>query len=564
MIFSSKFKDVQIPDVDIPTFMLEMGKRSYKSAEKNVDYAIKDYSTGKSFTIEDLESQSVAFASGLVNDMKLGKDDVVAIFSQNSIYYPVVIFGTLMMGGIATLVNPTYSPRELAHQLVDSGAKVIVTKSDLLQQVKEAIAVKGVDLPASRILVMDTIKDPKGLNRHLSDIYSNLPFSRYSIKSYSEAKDKVAILSYSSGTTGLSKGVMLTHKNILTAAIINSNFSNMDGHHDRSVSPPVYISMLPFYHIYGLVINLFIGLMNSAGLVVLEKFDIHTFFKLLQDEKVTFAHLVPPVIISMINEPGVQKYDLSNLKLVMTGAAPLGKDVLVKFCEKYKGVSVVIAYGMTETSPSVSVTFRDHPFDGSSGVLLSNTQAKVVDDEGKELGPNQIGELCFKGMNVMKGYLNNPKATKNSVDFDGFYHTGDVGYIDLDTNIFIVDRIKELIKYKGFQVPPAELESLLLLHEDVADSAVIGVQHEDLGTELPKAYVRLTSNHDGLSGDHKEAKANEILAWVNGQVAPHKKLRGGVEVLDIIPKSASGKILRRQLRQMENNRLKLTNGSSKL
>ncbi|OMJ28337.1 putative 4-coumarate-CoA ligase 1 [Smittium culicis] len=249
----------------------------------------------------------------------------------------------------------------------------------------------------------------------------------------------------------------------------------------------------------------------------------------------------------------------------MTGAAPLGKDVLMRFVEKFNGVKIVRSYGLTEASPTICLSYQDHPFDGSSGVLLGNIEAKVVDESGKKLGVDEIGELCFRGSNMTKQYLNNIEATKASIDDEGFFHTGDVGYIDENTNIFIVDRIKELIKYKGFQVAPAELESLLLLHENVADSAVVGIYREEMGTELPKAFITLSgSNSTNLSKDQIKSKVDAIMAWVNNQVAPHKKLRGGIEVLDIIPKSASGKILRRELREMEKGKLELLQKTSKL
>ncbi|OLY85115.1 4-coumarate-CoA ligase 1 [Smittium mucronatum] len=564
MIFNSRIPDVFIPNVDISTYCLSKGKASHDSLMMKTDYCIKDYYTKRSFSIIDLEVYSAGLASGLMNNLNFKKDDVLAIFSQNSIFYPIAIFGTLMTGGVVTLANPTYNARELAHQLKDSGATIIATQSALLDTVKGAISLGNFDIPDSKIMLIDTCKNEADEAQHISDIYSDLPFTRYIINDQFEAENKIAVLSYSSGTTGLSKGVMLTHKNILTSVIITSDFSYADGQYDRSVAPPVFVSMLPFYHIYGLVANLFIGIVYSIGMVVLPKFDIHSFLKLIQDERVTFAHIVPPTIVSMINEPATGKYDLSSLRFAMTGAAPLGKEVLARFCQKFKNVSIIRSYGLTEASPTICISGKNYPFDGSSGVLLSNTQAKVVDENGVIVGVGQVGELCFRGTNIMKGYLNNPKSTKDTIDSDGFLHTGDIGYLDEKTNIFIVDRMKELIKYKGFQVAPAELESLLLLHDDVAESAVIGIYHENMATELPKAFVTLTSLNTTLTGSQKIEKANQVLTWINGQVAPHKKLRGGIQVVDVIPKSASGKILRRELRDAEKKKLYSLEKASKL
>ncbi|PVU93706.1 hypothetical protein BB560_005988 [Smittium megazygosporum] len=236
---------------------------------------------------------------------------------------------------------------------------------------------------------------------------------------------------------------------------------------------------------------------------------------------------------------------------VTTAAAPIGKELMTELKEKFKHMNVIKIYGVSESSPTISAMPNGTKNIESSGILTCNQEMKVIDDEGKELGVNEIGEVLFRGPNIMKGYLNNPEATANTVDKDEFLHTGDIGYIDEEGHIYIVDRKKELIKYKGFQVPPAELEALLLINPYVMDCAVIGIYDESQATELPKAFVVLKDEHLGKSIAEKQSIAKEISDWVSKQVSNHKRLRGGVQIIDKIPKSNAGKILRRVLREME-------------
>ncbi|PVZ96724.1 hypothetical protein BB558_007351 [Smittium angustum] len=554
MIFKSKLPEINIPNIDIPQYCINEGKRRHAQNPNSSDFAICDGPSGKKLTIYDIESQSKQLASGFANKYGFGKEKdgfVVAVFSPNMVYYPVVVFGILMAGGIATLANPTYTARELAFQLKDSNSQFVVTQKAFLETTIEAIKISGQEIPHDRIILVDVDQTEVGGGPvHIERVYCDIPIVPYTIGTEKEASERVAILPYSSGTTGLPKGVMLTHKNIVTCAEANNTINYSDGYYEGKY-PSRFMGVLPFYHIYGFTIVLLIGIASASGIVVVPKFEISNFLSLIEKYRVTFAHLVPPIIVHLLNSKDSDKYDLSSLKHIMTGAAPLGDDVLSQFKKMYKGIYLIVAYGMTETSPTVTSRPKNHPSNGSVGLLINATEAKVVDEDGNELGYNQVGELCFRGPNVMKGYLNNPKATSESIDSDGFMHTGDIGFVDNDENFHVVDRKKELIKFKGFQVAPAELESLLLTHDDVADSAVIGIYNDEQATEFPKAYITLASNHDGLSPEKKIELALKIKEWLDNDVAPHKRLRGGIEILDVIPKSASGKILRRNLREIE-------------
>jgi acyl-CoA synthetase (AMP-forming)/AMP-acid ligase II len=280
------------------------------------------------------------------------------------------------------------------------------------------------------------------------------------------------------------------------------------------------------------------SLYRKAKIVNITKFDFVEFLKIIETHKVTRAYVVPPVILGLAKQPVVEKFDLSSLKEVLSGAAPLSASLTDAAQQRLK-CPVLQGYGMTELSPVVTIT-RVLSKSGSSGTLLPNVQLKVVstEDRTRVLGSNEEGELAFKGPNVMLGYLGNPQATEETI-VDGWLHTGDIGYVDKDGFLYVVDRLKELIKYKGYQVPPAELEGLLLKHEGISDAAVIGVPDEESG-ELPKAYVVKKSGHESLTED-------EVLEYVAKNVSAVKKIRL-VEFVNEIPKSASGKILRRVLK----------------
>jgi len=309
------------------------------------------------------------------------------------------------------------------------------------------------------------------------------------------------------------------------------------------------ISVLPFFHIYGLVVIMKLGLANGSTIVSMPRFDMLEFLGAVQKYRVTILPLVPPIVLGMVKHPAVAQFDLSTVRMVFSGAAPLGEAIARELSQKL-GCPVVQGYGMTEASPVTHLSpTKDAPVKpGSAGCVIPNTEVKLADvTSGREVAQGEEGEVLIRGPQIMKGYLNRPEDTAASIDPEGWYHTGDVGYVDPDGWFFIVDRTKELIKYKGLQVAPAELEAVLLTHPAILDAAVIRKADEEAG-EVPKAFVVLKP--DAAS---RATTAEAITAFVTERVAPHKRIRH-LEFIDQIPKSASGKILRRLLVQMEKDR----------
>ncbi|HKG27374.1 MAG TPA: AMP-binding protein, partial [Thermomicrobiales bacterium] len=337
----------------------------------------------------------------------------------------------------------------------------------------------------------------------------------------------------SSGTTGLPKGAMLTHTNFVAIAAAFAAAGEF-------TADDILPGQLPFFHIFGLCTTLTACLSQGVTSVILPRFELGQLLQLVQDYGATRLYAVPPVLVALAKQPAVDRYDLSTVKTIICGAAPLGEEV-ARAVSRRLGCRVKQIYGLTEIAPTHLAPDDVHPSKlGSIGPCLPNTQCKVVDlVTGADLGPDQTGELWTRGPQAMKGYLNQPAATSQAIDGDGWVHTGDIGFADADGYFYVVDRLKELIKYKAHQVAPAELEAVLLAHAAVADAAVIPSPDDEAG-EVPKAFVV-------LNGD---ATPEELLAFVAARVAPYKKIRR-LEFVEAIPKSPSGKILRRVLVERE-------------
>ena len=343
--------------------------------------------------------------------------------------------------------------------------------------------------------------------------------------------DDVVVLPYSSGTTGLSKGVMLTHRNLV--ANIEQSLAAIPLNEEAA-----FVAVLPFFHIYGMQVLMNLGLRAGATIVTMPRFDLEQFLRLHQEHGLTRAFVAPPMVVALAKHPLVDQFDLSALEWILSGAAPLSGELAIE-CGQRLGCEVVQGYGMTELSPVSHATPPGQFKPGSAGVTVPNTEVNIVDPATQaSLGLDQDGEVWIRGPQVMKGYLNNESATKSTIDDDGWLHTGDIGHMDADGHLFVVDRLKELIKYKGFQVPPAELEALLLTHPQIADAAVIGLPDDEAG-EIPAAYVVLKPGQDPTAAD--------IQRFVADQVASYKQVRK-LTFVEEIPKSPSGKILRRVLR----------------
>ena len=516
MIFRGPYPEVAIPEVSITDFILQTtGKFKDKPA-------LIDGPSSRTLTFGQFEDAVRRTAASLAQK-GFRKGDVFAIFSTNCPEYGVAFHAVAMLGGINTLVNPLYTAEEAAFQLNNSGAKLLVTSPQFVEKARAAAELSKIeDLfvfgEAQNATPFDSLLQSDGDVPHIEI----------------NPREDLAALPYSSGTTGLPKGVMLTHYNLV------ANMRQMDGleyfHSDDTL-----LCVLPLFHIYGLVVVLNMGLHLGATIVMMPRFDLEQFLSLIQKYRVTLSHIVPPIVLQLAKNPVIDNYDLSSLKMIFCGAAPLGEE-LSRECMRRVGCSIRQGYGLTETSP-VTHSSPPNPDDmklGAVGPAAPNTECKLIDPAtGSELGPNQEGELWVRGPQVMKGYLNNPEATARTIDGDGWLHTGDIGYATQDGHFFIVDRVKELIKYKGFQVAPAELEAVLLTHPAITDAAVIPCADEEAG-EVPKAFVVLKG----------EAAAEEIMDFVAERLAPHKKIRF-VEFIAQIPKSASGKILRRVLVEKE-------------
>ncbi|RHZ89788.1 hypothetical protein Glove_10g11 [Diversispora epigaea] len=530
MIFKSK-----IPDIDIPTTGIYQFVTNNPNKVPDDKVMFFDGTTDKKLTFGELKRNTKTFAAGLIDKFNFKRGDVLAIVSPNDVDYPVVIFGAIAAGGKVTLVNPLFTVNEFEYQFSDSNSSIIVVHPNILPAVKEAA--QRLKIPKSHILLFGD-KEIDGFQPFSTSLISNNEEEFKPIEyTFEEAKSTTAYLCYSSGTTGKQKGVETTHTNMVSNIIQIHSFETILD------SDSKLMGVLPFFHIYGLSVLIHYVLHLGATTVVLPRFDLSTFCRLIQEHKINYAHIVPPIVLLLVKSPIVKDYDISSLQMVVVAAAPLSKELTIKFHESTK-IPIKQGYGLTETSPVVTLGNDNVMVPGSAGELVPNMEAKLISTDKKELGYNEPGELCVRGPNVMKGYLNNEEMTKISFDKDGFYLTGDVVFVDEQENFFVIDRVKELIKYKGFQVAPAELEAILIDHPVVSDAAVIGVEFEENTTEYPVAYVVLQE------GNEKTPQlASEIQEYVRERVAPHKKLRGGVHFIDKIPKSVSGKILRKNLRE---------------
>lgn len=535
----SLYPRFDIPDVDLWSFLFERSDRPYP--DDKIIY--QDADTGRAYSYAQVKSTAIDLGKGLKAVWEWRKGDVLALFTPNCIDTPAVTWGVHWAGGIVSPANPGYTAEELAFQLRDSGAKALVTQKPYLKVAVEAAMQAGI--PEDRIILVGDEKDETMRFKHFSSIKNFVGTSIYG-RTKSNPKSDLAFLVYSSGTTGHPKGVMLTHENITSNILMLSageggNLS-WDGGPDGNGDS--LLAFLPFFHIYGLNCLICQSLYSGLKLVVMPKFEIERFCATIQDQKITYAYVVPPVVLLLAKHPVVDRYDLSSIRMLSSGAAPLTQELVKAVYTRLK-LPIKQGYGLSETSPST----HTQPWElwdktiGSVGTLLPNQTAKYMSPEEKELPVGETGEFCIKGPNVFKGYLNNSEGTKNALTEDGYFKTGDVGHQDENGNFYITDRVKELIKYKGFQVPPAELEGLLISHPMVDDVAVIGIYNKDQATEVPRAYL---VPKPGVEGGPKTA--NEIMQWLHAKVASHKRLRGGVRFVDEVPKSASGKILRRLLK----------------
>ncbi|WP_133912037.1 4-coumarate--CoA ligase family protein [Streptomyces sp. NBC_00582] len=520
-MFRSVYADV--PPVELPIHDAVLGR----AAAFGEQPALIDGTDGTTLTYEQVDRFHRRVAAALA-EAGVRKGDVLALHSPNTVAFPIAFYGATRAGASVTTVHPLATAEEFAKQLGDCRARWIVTVSPFLQTARRAAELAG---GVQEIIVCDSAPGHRSL---IDMLASAAPEPRIDI----DPVEDVAALPYSSGTTGVPKGVMLTHRQIAT------NLAQLEpsvpaGPGDR------ILAVLPFFHIYGLTALMNAPLRQGATVVVLPRFDLETFLAAIQTHRITGLYVAPPIVLALAKHPAVAQYDLSSLRYVISAAAPLDADLAAACADRLNLPPVGQAYGMTELSPGTHVVpldaMRDAPA-GTVGRLVAGTEMRIVslDDPTKDLGAGEDGEILIRGPQVMKGYLGRPDATADMIDPDGWLHTGDIGRVDDDGWLFVVDRVKELIKYKGFQVAPAELEALLLTHPAVADAAVIGV-YNDEGNEVPHAFVVRQPTSPDLS-------EGEIAMYVAERVAPYKRVRH-VTFIEAVPRAASGKILRRQLRE---------------
>jgi acyl-CoA synthetase (AMP-forming)/AMP-acid ligase II len=512
--YPSPHPAVRIPEVSLPEFVLE------HAAQWGERDALVDGRSGRALSYAEL-ARGVSAVAGNMHRRGLRPGDVVGLYCPNVPEYALAFHGIAAAGGACTTANPLLTAAELRRQLANAGARYLVTTPELLERAGLAAS----DASVEEIFVVGEAPGATPFEVLTGDVPGEVAVDL-------DPGSAVAALPYSSGTTGWPKGVVLTHRNLV------ANVCQVEPVHHVGADDTV-IGILPFFHIYGMTVVMNLALRGGATIVTLPRFDLEEFLRTLSERRVTCAHLVPPIILALAKHPMVDDYDLDGLGMIMSGAAPLGPD-LAEACARRLGCNVIQGYGLTESSPVTHLTPDAGPNKpGSIGPPLPNTECMVVDPATRrEVAPGETGEIWVRGPQVMQGYLGDARATAATLE-EGWLRTGDLGRADGDAYFTVVDRLKELIKYKGYQVAPAELEALLVTHPDVTDAAVVPSPDEEAG-EVPVAYIV-------PAGD---VTAESIMDYVAQRVAAHKKIRR-VELVDSIPKSPSGKILRRVLVERE-------------
>ena len=504
---------IDLPDSSLTPLVLRHARRLGERP------ALVDSASGRTIAYGKLPGE-IAATAGALAAAGHRTGDVVGVVLPNVPEFAVVFHATLEHGGVVTPVNPALTTAEIGHQLDDAGARFVITSAELGPSVSAAAG-------SARVLVVGSV-----------DLRAE------SVSPEPAGPEDLAALPYSSGTTGFPKGVMLTHRN-LTANIVQ-----VEGVF-RCDQDDVLLAVLPYFHIYGLTVNMNFALARGATVVTMARFDLAAFLETIERHRVTRAFLVPPILLALAKHPLVDRHDLSSLDLIVSGAAPLDEGIARAAADRI-GCRVVQGYGLTETSPVTHLPpegpgMTSKP--GSVGPPLPGTECRAVDiASGDPLQAGADGEIVIRGPQVMRGYLRDDAATAAAIDSDGWFHTGDIGHVDEDGWLFIVDRLKELIKVRGLQVAPAELEAVLQAHPAVADAAVVPSPDRH-GGEVPKAFVVLRD----------EVDLDDLRAYVADRVARHKRIRR-IEAVDEIPRSPSGKILRRVLVQREREATALGSG----
>ncbi|KAL2827625.1 hypothetical protein BDW59DRAFT_179103 [Aspergillus cavernicola] len=547
MPFKSRWQ-INIPDTHLASLLLTSPTHPLSKTHRSFSEAARPDT--HYFTTHDFRLWCQRFAAGL-RKSGLKKGDRVLFFSGNDIFFPVVFIGIIMAGGVFSGANPTYVARELAYQLQDSGSVYLICAEDSLDTGVEAANIAG--LGQDKVFVFNNaLFDGRGEGRMgcrywgelIASVAEGAGFAWEDLNTPEKSSTTLA-LNYSSGTTGRAKGVEISHKNYVANMLQYNHLFYLNPDWKERSERARWLCFLPMYH--AMAQNIFIAAALNRGVPVymMQRFDFLKMLEYTEKFRITDYILVPPVVVALAKHPAVKsgKYDLSSVEMVGSGAAPLGREV----CEEVEAlwppgqINIKQGWGMTETTCSIlGWNPTDKSYSASVGELNANCEAKIMAEDGAtELGRNERGELWVRGHNIMKGYWHNPVATKETKTEDGWLKTGDIAYVDNEGRFYVVDRKKELIKVKGNQVAPAELEAILLEHPAVADAAVIGVPMNN--DEGPRAYIVLKPG--------KSATAEDIITFMDGKVSQIKRITGGVIFQDSIPKNPSGKILRKALRE---------------
>ncbi|GAA5963312.1 hypothetical protein JCM8115_000973 [Rhodotorula mucilaginosa] len=538
MIYESPFDNVHLPECTV-------WDKVWSNPNKVSDdaTAVIDGPTGRKLSRAELREYAQRLAHGLRNAAGLSPGDVICLFSPNTLYYHMTVIASQCGGLVFSGANAAYQPAELAHQLTDSSAKLVLVHPTVLDIALAATQQMGWSEQQQTAQIVIALRDDEAgpaakRFKTLDYLLSSQKMEPHPVK---DVKNTVAYLGYSSGTSGKAKGVRTSVYNMTSVLSILEPVKTYE--HD------VQLAVLPLNHIYGLTKLVHWPILRGNPVVVMPKFELVQLCTLIERHKCTFLMLVPPIALQLARDPRVSKYDLSSMRIIISGAAPLGPELERELAERLPKCQVSQAYGLTESSPTTHVAIT--PRRGSIGPLLPMMRARIVDPEtDKDVAPGEAGELLMAGPNIMLGYLNRPEANKETLvtDSEGtvWLKTGDIARVEDGKKgwFWITDRLKELIKVKGFQVPPAELEATLLECPYVADCAVIGVWNEDQATEYPRGYIVLSD-----AGKSERDAPAAINKWMEKKVAHYKQLRGGIKLVDSVPKSPSGKLLRRILRE---------------
>ncbi|CAH0400179.1 unnamed protein product [Chilo suppressalis] len=528
-VVKSPYEDVNIPEMTIVDYV-------WRDLEKwPTKTAVHCGVTNRSYSYEQMYKQSRTLATNLIKKFKVRSDDVIGIMSPNIPEYPIVTFGVLAAGGIVTTFNPVYTEYEVQRQIEISDVKIMIAFENCVPVVNKALKLAKKNIPVISIKVEKPLpENTVSLMELIEDPHVDFDI----LKSVRRKPNDVAIMPYSSGTTGLPKGVELTNRNLVanceqqTTDVRQYNYTT-ETHQD------VVLAVLPLFHSYGLTIVMLNKMAAGLKLLTLPKFQPDSFLGALKIHRSNILYVAPPMVLFLGSSSQITPEHFASVRLVTSGAAPLPPADVEKMMSKAQGrkFGIVQGYGMTEAAPLVTLSPLDCDDYETVGHAIPNVELRVVDDKMNNLGPGQVGELLIKGPNIMKGYRNNPEANTEVFVDSGWYRSGDIANIDECGLVYITDRLKELIKVKGYQVPPAELENVLKEHPSIHDAAVIGVPDASTG-ERPKAFV--------VTVPGSNVKDHEIVEFVEKRVAPYKKITE-IEFVDSIPKSVSGKILRRLL-----------------